>query len=233
MIAQPTLSARFGWRPFILWIALTLVGYYLAGGFHFPAGFASNTYNPQAVGFGSGIVGFVFGAVSGLIIASLQWIVLRSWAPKARWIPLNVIGYGLIHALGDAVPYMPAVLVGGGIIVGLAQYLALRHSLTRPILWIPIAAIAWFCSFQLGFALRGQPEQYNLTVAALTYGVITGLALRLLLVEDLAVPMKADALRLVHRWSRLNPVKKTLVVFLSLAAIIAFVLLSGIMFGLG
>lgn len=233
MIEQPTLSRRFGWQPFILWIALTLVGYYLAGGFHFPAGFGSSTYDPRAVGFGSGIVGFVFGAVSGLIIASLQWIVLRSWAPNARWIPFNVIGYGLIHALGDAVPYMPAVLVGGGIIIGLAQYLALRHSLTKPILWIPIAGIAWICSFQLGFVMPQRPEQYNLTLAALTYGVITGLALRLLLVEDLAVPMKADALTLVHRWSRLNPIKKVLVVFLSLAAIIAFVLLSGLRFGLG
>jgi hypothetical protein len=189
MIEQQAHYRRFSWPSFGLWVGLTLLGYFLSVGFHFPTGYASITFNPQAISLGSGLVGFLFGAESGVIIASLQWIVLKSWAPYTRpWIPLNAISFGLIHALGDAVPYMPVVLVGGGIIVGLAQYIALRHALTRAILWIPIAAVAWFSGFQLGFALPHTQGEYNLFIAALAYGVITGLALRLLLADNLAVP---------------------------------------------
>lgn len=233
MVEQHPLPRRFGWRAFILWSALTVVGYFLAGGFHFPTGFASDTFDPRTVGLGSGLVGFVFGTVSGVIIASLQWIILRSWASNARsWIPLNVMGFGLVHALGDAVPYMPIVLAGG-IVIGLAQYLALRRVLTRPILWIPIAAIAWYAGFQLGLTLPHRAEQYNLTIAALTYGVITGLALRFLLVKNLPAPRSLDPFALFRQWPSLNLLQRILVSFLMVLMIAVIVLWTVLMFGLG
>jgi hypothetical protein len=50
-----------------------------------------------------------------------------------------VVGFGLVHFLNDALPYralsMPLYLMVGGLSVGLCQYIALRHSLSKAILW--------------------------------------------------------------------------------------------------
>ena len=73
-------------------------------------------------------IGFIFGAVSGLIIASLQWSVLNSWTPNARlWILLNAVGFGLVHAMNDAVPYQPLSLPLNLVIVGIIVGLATNH----------------------------------------------------------------------------------------------------------
>jgi hypothetical protein len=160
MKTQQHSAVRFTWQSVALWVGLTLAGFFLTVGFHFPTGFASATFNPRDIGIVSGLVGFVFGAVSGLIIASLQWMALKVWFPRARlWILPNVVGYGLVHGLGDAVPYMPLVLVGGGIMLGVTQFVALRHALSRSVFWIPVAAIAWYAGFQLGFAWSRIPPK--------------------------------------------------------------------------
>ena len=233
MIEQQALSRRFSWFSFGLWVGLTLLGFLLSVVGHFPAGFASATFDAQDINLSGALTGFLFGAMSGLIIASLQWFVLKSWTPNARlWIPLNAVGFGLVHAVGDAVPYIPMVLVVGGIIVGLAQYIALRHALSRAIVWILIAAVAWFLGFQLGFALPGGAGGYNLVVAALTNGVITGLALRLLIAHNLAVPENLTLPTLISRWSNLNLFTRILLTLLFVVFIAVLVVFAGPLFGL-
>lgn len=229
MTEQRSTTRRFTWQSLGLWVGLTLVGFFLSVGFHFPTGFASATLNPRDIGIGSGLVGFVFGAVSGLIIASLQWMVLKSWFPRARlWILPNAVGYGLVHALGDAVPYMPLVLVGGGIMLGVTQFFALRHALSRPIFWAPVAAIAWYAGFQLGFALSRTPGEYPLIAAALIYGAITGLALKLFL-----IPVNPPHPTQSIRWADMSLSKKVLLIILFVVAVVFFVIFSGMLFGLG
>ena len=78
----------------------------------------------------------------------------------------------------DAVPYRPFTTLGGGLIVAVCQYLALRPALTRPAWWLPIAAGAWW----LAFGLTAGPEDYNYIVVMLVLAGASGLALRLLLI---------------------------------------------------
>lgn len=235
MTEQRSTTRRFTWQSLGLWVGLTLVGFFLSVVVHFPAGFASATLNPQDIDISSAVTGFVFGAVSGLIIASLQWIVLKSWIPDARlWIRLNAVGFGLVHALGDAVPYMPLVLVGGGIMLGLAQFFALRHALSRPIFWIPVAAVAWYAGFQLGFALSRTPGGYPLIAAALIYGATTALALRVMTSNRMLPPANQPSPTQSSRWANMSLPKKVLLVILLLAvAVVVFVIFAGMMFGLG
>jgi len=96
---------RFSWRSFGLWVGLTTVGFILAGSLiHVQADGTTASFNLRDLNLSAAAVGFLFGCVTGLIIASLQWLSLRSWAPSARlWIPLNAIGFGLEHASDSAV----------------------------------------------------------------------------------------------------------------------------------
>ena len=124
------------------------------------------------------------------------------------------------------------VTVVSGIIIGLAQYIALRHALSRAILWILIAAGAWFLGLQLGFALSGQTEDYNLLVAALLNGAITGLALRLLITEKSAAPIYLIPPTLIARWSTLSLVTRLLLISLIGLVSIAFLVFAGRVFGI-
>src|SRR5262245_24234141 len=134
MTEHLSIPRRLGWSLFGLWVGLTLVGFLLAGDIHTQAIGPTTSFNPRDLDLDAALMGFLFGAVSGLIIASLQWLALKSWTPKARlWIPLNVVGFGLAHAFNDAVPYrpldLPLLSVIGGAIIGMAQSLSLRHTL--------------------------------------------------------------------------------------------------------
>ncbi len=192
---------RFSWRSFGLWVGLTTVGFILAGGsIHVQTDGTTAPFNLRDLNLSAAAVGFLFGCVTGLIIASLQWLSLRSWAPSARlWIPLNAIGFGLEHAFDDGMPYPPpfdqtAILVIGGVMIGLAQYIALRHTLSRAFLWVPVSAFAWFLGFKLGFAMlpfvAGNPLGEIALVfgsAGLTIGAVTGMATKLMVSDRTAL----------------------------------------------
>lgn len=226
-------SLRFTWQSLGFWVGLTLLGFLLSIFFHFPAGGASETLDPQDINLGGAVAGFIFGAISGLIIASLQWIVLRAWMPGARlWIPLNALGYGLLHAFGDAIPYMPVVLVGGGIIIGAAQAIALRQELSNAILWVPVAAAAWYAGFKIGFAFPIAEGEYPLIAAALIYSAITGLAIKFMVLDRKSQPAsQPNPTRNSQRVKSSNSQKVLLAgVFAVIAAV--FLIFAGMMFGL-
>jgi hypothetical protein len=167
------------WLAVGQWMLLTLVGMFFAGGLHFPGGYGMTRWSQVPVDLGAGVVGFIFGAISGLFIAVLQGLLLRAWGGPVRpWLLFNALGYGVVHALADAVPYRPITIIGGGIIMAVCQYLALRRALTRPVWWLPVTAGAWW----LGFGLTAGPQNFNLMVVALLMGAASGLALRFLFV---------------------------------------------------
>jgi hypothetical protein len=169
---------RVTWLGVVLWILLTFVGMLFAGGFHFPGDYGLARWSPAEMEISSGVFGFIFGAISGLFISGAQALLLRNWGgPVRRWLVFNALAYGLVHGLADAIPYRPITIVGGGIIVPICQYMALRRALTRPIWWLPVTAVAWW----LGFGLTAGPQDYNLLVVVLLLGITSGVALKLLL----------------------------------------------------
>jgi hypothetical protein len=191
---------RVTWLGVAGWLLLTFVGMLFAGGFHFPGGYGLARWSPAEMDFSSGVFGFIFGAISGLFIAGAQALLLRSWGgPVRSWLLFNALGYGLVHALADAIPYRPITTFGGGIIVAVCQYLALQPALTRPVLWLPVTIGAWW----LGFGLTAGPQDYNLIVVVLLLGVSSGTALKLLL-------KPAEKPKPIEFWAKLNRPRRVL-----------------------
>ena len=203
-------------------VAGTLVGVALAGGLHFPGDFGTLRWSEVNIDLSSGMLGFIFGAVSGLFIAGLQAFRLRAWGlPVRHWLLLNALGYGLVHAVADAVPYRPLTIIGGGIIVALCQYLALRPALTRPLGWLPIAIGAWW----LGFGLTAGPQDYNLVAVLLLLAGGSGLALKLLL-----VPGQPPARN--EWWARLSRIQRVLLIIGLAAGLALFFVTYALLTGL-
>ena len=198
MIEPQASSRRLSWPSIAQWVGLTMVGFILASDLHRQTSGPRIPFTLQDIDLSGAGLGFVFGAVSGLMIGSLQWVVLKSWMPSYRlWIAFNMVGFGLAHAVHDAVPYrpldLPLVVLIDGILVGLAQTIALRHTLSKTLLWVPITGFAWFLGFQLGFSwlqvegIAASPLAELVTVggtAGLIIGAITGVALRLMIKES-------------------------------------------------
>jgi hypothetical protein len=177
------------WGRLVAWVAVTYLGFVFFGGNHLQALGPTAAFHPADIDTSAAIVGFVFGAVAGSIIGFLQWLVLRSWAPRTRgWIPLTALGFGLAHAFNDAVPYRPldvlVIVLADGLVIGALQSIALRHELPRPWVWVPVVAVAWVLGLTLGiFLLIGIVSNplAELVVghgaAGLVIGLITGTAL--------------------------------------------------------
>lgn len=191
---------RFTWKAFSLWVVVTVLGYILGGDFHYQPDAPTRALSLRDIGLSAPLVGFLMSAVAGTIIAFLQWLVLKAWIPAPRlWILSNLVAYGLVHALNDALPYhpfpFPLMLLAGGFIVGTGQAVALRPLLSRAVLWLPLAAGAWLLSIQLGLALEslvfGNPLAEVFVghgAAGLVTGVITGLALKRMLAGSVSQP---------------------------------------------
>ena len=120
----------------IAWVGLTLVGFVVATGVHFP-GTLDNV--------GLQVGPMVFGAVTGLVIGALQLPALRRVArPLWLWPLATAVGIAVTHALGDGVSvvvgYLPVAL-GGGAVTGALQAAVLRS---------PIWALATTLGFVVG-----------------------------------------------------------------------------------
>jgi hypothetical protein len=195
------MNGRMHWLTVGQWMALTLVGVLLAGGFHFPGDFGTRFWTQVAPNWTGSVLGFVFGALSGLIIGGLPALLLPGLGvPARRWIGFNALAYGLIHGMADAVPYRPLVIWGGGPVLALCQYLALRARLSHPNWWLPVVTVSWW----LGFGLTAGTTGYDLLAIGLLLGAATGLGLWALLITAPAVPNRW--------WSRLGEPQRVVVV---------------------
>lgn len=140
----------------IRWIAATTLGLGLVGfGLHFP-GSSEIGSGVDALQLGTGALGAIQGAISGVIVGLLQWLVLRHalggpWAVVAAM----AVGIGFTHALGDGAPTSlgraPVALASGLVLTGaLAFALADR----RPV-GLVASVVGWAGGLLLGYVITG------------------------------------------------------------------------------
>ena len=127
----------------IAWAGLTVIGFVLATGLHFPGSLDDVGLEPGP---------FVLGAVTGLVIGALQLPALRRVArPLWLWPLVTAVGIAVTHALGDgvslAVGYLPVALAGGAV-TG-----ALQAALLRSPIWALATTLAFVVGMVGGQAL--------------------------------------------------------------------------------
>jgi hypothetical protein len=141
----------------------------------------------------------------GLVVGSLQWIFLRMWLPEVRgWILLNVLAFGLVHALNDAGFFnslsSSISLLADGLIIGVAQAIAIRHALSRSFVWPLVMSIAWLLGFEWAYAFENALDNPLLTLlvayggAGLIIGGSMGFFMRYLLPVSLSQRSAMDRL---------------------------------------
>lgn len=184
------------------WMAVSVIGFTLAGFmFHFPSGFPPNNgaaSNPPAFVFG-----MLIGGLSGLAVGGLQALVLRQYFLRVRmWVVANIVGVGVVHGIGDALPDPAALLTveyAGGVILGIVLWLAVKNTRASSPLRIGGIAVAWFVGFGLGLFLAnnsGMGWEMAHVVVGLTMGVTIALASGALLVfgkRDIKTQMEVHA----------------------------------------
>ena len=137
-------------------------------------------------------IALLAGLIAGGTLGLVQWLVLRAQLSLSRWwILATAIGMAAGLALGTA--FLGSETAGGpllwraaitGLCIGVAQWLLLRQVLPQSIVWIGVITLGWTLGW---FITRGAGIDLSYKWAvfgasgALTFQVLTGLALYLLL----------------------------------------------------
>jgi hypothetical protein len=147
-------TPTFDWLLWLQWLAVTTLGWVLAG---------MLLPGPALV-------------AAGLVIGSLQWVVLRQRLPQTGWwILTTTTGWATGWAIViTVVPQEFGALTGPflGAAMGTLQWLFLRRHFYQAGWWIAVSTLGW----TLGLTLLSGP----MLVGAVA-GAVTGIALELLL----------------------------------------------------
>ena len=123
-----------------------MLGYLFAGlGTHFPGSFPVGSGVVAEFDRDAALFGVIIGGVGGLVIGSLQWLVLRSWLGITwGWLAATAVAVSVTHALGDGLPSSwewPPLAVVGGVVMAAAQWVALRTRGDRALLALTSGAV--------------------------------------------------------------------------------------------
>jgi len=193
MVIKDNVSTQPAWVFWLIWVVTSVAAYVLVGlAFHFPSGFPPNNgenFNAPAL-----IVGAFQGGFAGLVIGSLQALLLRQYFKGVRWwIIASLLGLSVTHAIGDALSdsiALPVVQIAGGVLLGATQWFVLKSQGLNAVVWTLASAVAWFVGLTLGLAVTKQIGAgwqighiiaglvTGITVATVTGALLVRLALR-------------------------------------------------------
>lgn len=194
-------------RFWVLWVFASITSFAIGGAAHFPFGFGGSGFS--AFNIPAAVVGAGFGAVAGVVIGILQWLVLRRAVSQAGWWVLaSIAGVSLGHAFGDAAPdWLPFGMLAsfGGAAIGTMQWLCLRGRVSQAGWWVLASTVSWFLGLAVGVTIAdaiglmtlvgfGDWLQYAIPhafvggVAGAVTGVITGFVLVWLLQRSVTGP---------------------------------------------
>lgn len=162
---------------FVLWLVATVLGYGFAGlAGHFPGSFPVGSGVLATFDASAAVFGLIIGGVAGLVIGTLQWLVLRRWLGiRWPWLAATAAAVAVTHALGDGLPptwEYPPIALAGGLVMTASQWLVLRGHPDRRALAVASGA-AFALAVILGVA-AADPESADWQRAHLVAGGVAG-----------------------------------------------------------
>jgi len=154
-----------------------MLGYVFAGlGTHFPGSFPVGSGVVTTFDTNAALYGVFIGSVGGLVIGTLQWVVLRSWRGiTSRWLAATAIAVGVTHALGDGLPSSfdwPTLAVAGGVVMAIAHWLALSGRTDRSSLALASGIV--FALALIAGVTVADPRSADWQTAHVVAGAISG-----------------------------------------------------------
>ena len=137
--------------------------------------------------------GLLAGAITGVVLGSIQWFVLKGAMPVSMLGWVAATGAGMAIGLGSSVGLLGSEMSGNnllwravitGLCIGIAQWFIFRNILPQSFIWIAVIALGWaagwFVTRSAGVDLSPKWSVFGAT-GALTFQLLTGLALYVLI----------------------------------------------------
>jgi hypothetical protein len=182
-VARTTVDT--GWGLWLQWLAATAIGW--------AAGEAVASFVPED----TILLGTIHTAVIGLVLGTMQWLILRRHIDMAgRWVAATVIGSGLGGAVGLAASFaagatviQPWALLPFGVALGVCQWFVLRTQFAGSGWWtlayalgLPLSfVIGLIASFSIGFEWENVDAIFRVVslaffgaVAGAVFGMLSG-----------------------------------------------------------
>jgi hypothetical protein len=184
VLSTSAAQRRSAGRRLLVWVASFLA---------FPAaGFLGMLVIGRVDSIGTAVVG---GAILGAILGFVQALLSSGRLPRLRWTVATVLGAGVgVGAGGAAVGFgttLTDLAIGGlitGVVVGVAQAIALPQGVRLRWAWAVLTAalwpLAWVVTTLVGVKVGEQFIVFG-SSGAIVYTILAGLALQFLVPQDL------------------------------------------------
>ena len=170
--------AKVGWRVWLGWVLASVAGGAVT--------LAVTGAMVRAGSLNAAMVVVIFGSLIGASLGITQWLILRHQVSRAyMWVLASAVGGVGVGILGFAMGGAVGGPLGGSVIgaaLGIMQWLALRHWVSRTYVWV-LASIVGFAlglsaGEAVGFAVDGAVGwPVGGTIHGIVVGAITGAAL--------------------------------------------------------
>jgi hypothetical protein len=165
----------------LFWVLGTGIAFAAIGfGLHYPSGFGTTLFRPD---YNAAVFGAILGAVSGLIVAFPQWLILRRYIKgNGLWVLSLVLGIALRHAMGDGSPrdvniyLLPIPAISLSLLI---QAFSLRRAIPKPYLWLLIGGLSYFLAIWLSWivldAIGWRNQPWTPFFGAMRYALVAGI----------------------------------------------------------
>ncbi|RME47415.1 MAG: hypothetical protein D6791_05875 [Chloroflexi bacterium] len=144
-------------EAWLLWLLVTGISWPLGLVIAFVAATRAGQMLPRTAGLALGI------AIGGAVVGLAQWLILDLEVRGiGSWMLASAIGWTIGLTAAAPVAGMTHLLIGkavsgalGGCVFGLAQWMALHHSMKQRNQWLAFMVAGWTVSLTLGMTLLG------------------------------------------------------------------------------
>lgn len=195
MQAPDKLDALHQWILWLSWIVLNSIGWSIGALF-------ANMVVTTVLGGGSFAAAVLGGGIVGLVLGSLQWLLVRQLARNSGWwvlatalgmaigSPLGTLTMTILMQMNHPILAVPSGSAAIAMVFGFAQSLVLRKHFNKASMWIIVSILAIVASTLSELVIPSGPLSMYF-VDGMVFGAVTGVGLLWLSRQYRRIPQQA------------------------------------------